>query len=66
VDTFLANSTTYRKIFMFNQFNNKVDSAVHITLVSPPNELFTAEKNVWHYWMNSCNAADYNLKMVIN
>jgi hypothetical protein len=66
VDTFLANSTTYRKIFMFNQFNNKIDSEVHITLVSAPNELFTAEKNVWHYWMNSCNAADYNLKMVIN
>jgi hypothetical protein len=66
IDTFLIQTTTYRKIFMFSEFDNKVDSPIHITLISPPNELFNAEKNVWHYWMNGCNAADYNLKMNFN
>jgi hypothetical protein len=48
---------------MFNEFDNKIESPIYITLISPPNELFMAEKNVWQYWMNGCDAKDYNLKM---
>ncbi|MFM2225543.1 MAG: hypothetical protein RJA07_1745 [Bacteroidota bacterium] len=64
IDTFIKNTELYKPIFMFSKFNNKVDSVTQIHLVSPPNILFDAEKNVWHYWMNNCNAKDYPMQFV--
>jgi membrane protein implicated in regulation of membrane protease activity len=65
IDTFIRNTELYKPIFMFSKFNNKVDSVTQIHLVSPPNILFDAEKNVWHYWMNGCNANDYPMQFEI-
>jgi hypothetical protein len=65
IDTFIKNTALYRPIFMFSNFNNKADSVTQIHLVSPTNILFDAEKNVWHYWMNGCNAKDYPMQFEI-
>jgi hypothetical protein len=65
IDTFIKNTELYKPIFMFSKFNNKVDSVTQIHLVSPSNILFDAEKNVWHYWMNGCNAKDYPMQFEI-
>ena len=62
IDVFIKNTELYKPIFMFSKFNNKTDSASHIHLVSPKNTLFDAEKIVWHYWQNNCQANDYPMQ----
>ncbi len=65
-NSFLKITQGYRRIFMYNDFNNKTDSAVQITLQSTPNAMFDAERIVWNYWMNGCDAKDYPMQLTIN
>ncbi|MEN9523010.1 MAG: hypothetical protein RL065_1387 [Bacteroidota bacterium] len=65
IDTFIKNTEMYKPIFMFKDFDNKIDSVTEIELVSPPNTLFNAEKIVAHYWLNNYNAKDYPMNFFI-
>ncbi len=64
-DSFLTTTQGYRRIFMYNDFNNKTDAAVHITLQSAPNAMIDVEKIVWQYWINGCDAKDYPMVLAI-
>jgi hypothetical protein len=65
IDTFIKNTKLYKPIFMFKDFNNKIDSVTEIHLVSPPNTLFNAEQITWDYWLNNCNAKNYPMDFLI-
>ena len=65
IDTFIKNTELYKPIFMFKDFNNKIDSVTEIHLVSPPNTLFNSEQITWDYWLNNCNAKHYPMDFLI-
>jgi hypothetical protein len=60
---FLNESKSYRKIFMFDQFNNTINTPCHITLYSDKNCLLEPEKFVWKYWLNGYNAVAYPMQL---
>jgi hypothetical protein len=62
-DSFLKITTPYRKVFMYHEFDNKIDSPTIITLKSAPDAMLNAEKQVWQYWMSNSNAEKYPMKL---
>jgi len=60
---FLIESKSYRKIFMFNEFNNHINTPSQITLYSEKNCLLEPEKFVWKYWLNGYQAVAYPMQL---